>query len=76
MNDILSEKLTNLYKVKQEIRDIKTRLKDLNSVFEEMQEVVFSLMFDIDVEKISVDGITFYRKVSPYPAITDKQKFF
>jgi hypothetical protein len=69
----LIELLTEIAIAKDEIAMMDAELKGKKSEYYELEEKVFTVMENEDVQKVSVKGRTLYRKIDTYASIVDKE---
>jgi len=69
----LIELLTTIAIMKDNIAMAEAELKNQKSEYAELEETVFAVMENEDVQKVSVKGRTLYRKIDTYASITDKE---
>jgi hypothetical protein len=69
----LIELLTEIAIMKDNIAMVEAELKQKKSEYAELEETVFAVMENEDVQKVSVKGRTLYRKIDTYASITDKE---
>ena len=69
----LIELLTEIAIMKDEMAMMDAELKGKKSEYNELEEKVFTVMENEDVQKVSVKGRTLYRKIDTYASIVDKE---
>jgi hypothetical protein len=52
------------------------QIKQLNGELKPLEDEIFSLMLNLDIQAIEVDDKKIYRIVKEFPKITDEPKFF
>jgi hypothetical protein len=72
-DESLIELLTRIAIMKDDLAMKEAELKALKSEYYELEETVFAVMENADVQKVSVKGRTLYRKIDTYASITDKE---
>lgn len=68
----LIEQLTAVAVMKDTIAMMDAELKGLKGEYAELEDKVFTVMENEDVQKVSVKGRTLYRKIDTYASINNK----
>jgi len=69
----LIELLTQIALAKDNIAMADIELKAMKAEYAGLEERVFAIMEDEDVQKVSVGGRTLYRKIDTYASVKDKE---
>lgn len=76
VNNELIEKIRELLALYRQEKLLKQELSKLTQKYDKQEELVFEMMFNLDVQSLKIEDRLVYRKVDFFPSITNQDAFF
>lgn len=76
MDNELIEQIRELLILYKKEKLLKQELSKLTQKYDKQEELVFNMMFNLDVQSLKIEDKLVYRKIDSFPGIIDQDAFF